>query len=427
MLRSQPLLGSMPTISKFIIHPPLPLNPRESEQLLKLLTTSFRKQLDAAHGLPPIRSSFRKDPGSGLPLSSQQYQNAKKRKGAKPSSRSPTDLHLSSILANPLFGEGLSDAKKTSDRDPMDTFQLAVSKGMMTIHWAKLCLEAKKEKIIQSSKLSIAEGMKESGAGGMVLSWLIASGMTSDNRFMTNWSFTQILMQFLVAENRQEVVWKWVKRSFEELPHYADLPNSLKGEARKNLSRPLLLLVTAEEYVSGSGALDSAYICVSRAAGYLKGKAKLDMRIALGSAGSYLSHATTSMSARSHQTPSESAFDSFLSLVPVISNYPEYHFAHLNLHHPSRPSADLALSYLRKNGSVLNRVLEERKIRHLIELGLNTAKFLFEKEKVDEADWVMDYLQSNFSDRLGARENMLLEQSKAEAANIQLLESLSFA
>jgi len=168
-------------------------------------------------------------------------------------------------------------------------------------------------------------------------------------------------------------------------------------------------------------------------AGYLKGKTRSDMMLVLGPAGSFLSHGTTSISARARQTPSESAFDSFLSLVPVISTDPEYHFAHLNLHHPYRPSADLALSYLLKTDSVLNQgtpgnlLFKESKIRHLIELGLNTAKFLFEKEQVDEADWVMHYLQTNFPDRLGTQGNMLLEQAKAEALNIQLLESLSFA
>src|SRR5467141_2839805 len=51
------------------IHPPLPRTPRESQQLLSALTSSFRRQLDAA-GNKPVQS---------------------------------TDRHLKSILDNPLF------------------------------------------------------------------------------------------------------------------------------------------------------------------------------------------------------------------------------------------------------------------------------------------------------------------------------------
>ena len=36
------------------IHPQLPLSPRESQQLLSLLTQSFRAHLDREHPSPPL-------------------------------------------------------------------------------------------------------------------------------------------------------------------------------------------------------------------------------------------------------------------------------------------------------------------------------------------------------------------------------------
>lgn len=334
------------------------------------------------------------------------------------------------MLANPLFS-GAPDAGRLSwTNHPMSVFHMAEAKGMMDLKLARHCLAQEKNRIIQSSVLSLQQGMKESGAGLKVLKWLVATGLTGENTFLKNQQFAEIVMEFIVAEELQEMAWTWIKRAFEDLPRYATLEFSEKQHARKDIVRPLMHLVKAEAHASIN--LDSAYLVLSRAAGYLKGMTSSQMMVILGPPGNFLSH-LTSIAPPDLQPPSESAFDSFLSLIPVISRDTEYHFAHLNLRHPSRPSADSALSYLKKMDilqAAQNPDLVPSRTptqRHIIELGLNTAKFLLEKERFDDADWVMKYLQSHFPEQLGVQGRNTLKRAKAEASSLQLLEGLNFA
>jgi len=67
-------------------------------------------------------------------------------------------------------------------------------------------------------------------------------------------------------------------------------------------------------------------------------------------------------------------------------------------------------------------LLSEPFKRNLTNLGLDTAKLLFEKDELDDAEWVMNFLQQNLLHGDG-----LLKQAKAEASSLQLLEGLSLA
>src|SRR5437868_6282785 len=96
---SQPLLfRPMPTLNKFKIHHPLPLSPRESKLLLNLLTTSFRNQLDKAHG---FRAEL--DPKAAVDSHAPNAGKERRRSQSDFDMRRPTDLHLISVLTNPLF------------------------------------------------------------------------------------------------------------------------------------------------------------------------------------------------------------------------------------------------------------------------------------------------------------------------------------
>ena len=76
------------------IHPQLPLSPRESQQLLNLLTTSFRAHLDRAHPQPETPQDSHAGNRSG-------------RRNSSParvaSSYVLATRHMDSILTNPLF------------------------------------------------------------------------------------------------------------------------------------------------------------------------------------------------------------------------------------------------------------------------------------------------------------------------------------
>lgn len=403
----------MPPLNKLKIHQPLPLNPRESKQLLNLLTTSFRQQLETEHGEFAARTAPRKPA---------HHENQRlRRRSMLDSWRNPTDHHMHSLLTNPLFNYSPDKASSESARDPMHIFDQAVAKGMMSTDYARVCLTVKKRDIVQSSVLNVRDGMRDSGAGLKVLRWLISSGTTNTLDFLKDEQFATILMEYMVAEGLQEAAWAWVKKAFEGVPGLHALEGAAWPKTRREIVRPLMALIKAETV--GSVSLDSAYICLSRAAGYLKGLPSADLRAVLGPAGWFLAHQTT-MSNSDHPPPSETNFESFLSLVPVISKYADLYFAHLNLIHPTKPSAELALAYLRDISTKRDQASTER---NHIQLSLDTAKFLLENDRSTDGEWVMDLLQTKYPKQLGLKQRKQLDQAKAEASSLELLESLSFA
>jgi hypothetical protein len=372
----------------------------------------------------------------------------------------------------------------------MDVFDMAVANGMMNISHAKACLKAKKEKIIRSPVLSVRAGMEESGAGMKVIRWLISSGTSVDNQFLTDQDFATLLMEFMVAEGLQEQAWRWIKRSFRNVATVAALPAGKTFElARRELAGPLRALVCAE--LEHNASFDAAYMCISRAAGYLNGASShimstlksvlisprsyepnprefleklresckanvfkeedvsahpisssapkslaqsytdLSIATALQPAGMILLKETCMLNV-SHPSPSETSFESFVGLVPIINPIKtSLYLAHLSLLHPTKPDASLALDYLRAESSdqkIRSWALVPAKTRSIvIQLGLDTAKLLLEQNRYSEMEWTMSFLGRNFPDQLGIGQKRQLEQVKAEASSIELLSSIGIA
>ncbi|KAG4435680.1 hypothetical protein IFR05_008846 [Cadophora sp. M221] len=421
------LFRPMPVLNKLKIHHPLPLNPRESKQLLNLLTTSFRQQLDSEH--PQFRDS------TAITSLNHHTSRRSRRSSLSDHERTPTDRHMHSLLTNPLFNLSLEsgDSNVVLSKDPMDIFNKAVANGMMTTSDAKACLAAKKSQIVRSSVLSVRDGMKESGAGLQVLKWLVSSGTTNRTDFLEDIAFMKIMMEYMVAEGLQEAAWKWVKRSLENFSKVLLLSGEDFVAAQKEVVGPLLLLVKAEAADSTSPtSLDAAFMTMSRAAGYLGGLSTSEMTRILGPPGWFLIRATV-MPRSTRPRPSESAFESFLSLIPVISKSPARYLAHLSLLHPTKPNPDLALDYIRSiNASMSKKNARQSKAatesdHHNIQLGLDTANYLLVQHRYTEADEVMEFLRTHYPKQLGIKEMRQLEQAKAEASSLELLERLGLA
>ena len=395
----------------------MPLTARESKQLLNLLTTSFRKNLDTAHGVdgPKLDSHVSSTPT--------RLHTAFKWKSNVDSSFRPTDHHMNFILTNPLFNA--APEIKKDWKDPMVVFEQAAAKGMLTLDAAANCLARKRRLIIQSSVISVRDSMRESGAGKKVLSWLLSSGTANDNLFLRNDKFANNLMDFMVAEGLQERAWTWITRTFLLAPTSSF--HKLSAVEKHDYYRPLLLLIKAE--VSRPQGLEAATRCLLIAANhpYLKVQSPSDKRRFLGVAGCYLCAEVTNPAA-APQAISDETIDTLIELAPDFSKVPGYHVAYLTLFHPSRPSADLAVEYLRAHAvfttGKISVELDQRRKRALVSLGLATAKFLLEKDQLKEATWVMDLLQTNFP---GLFKVSAKAKAREEESNIHLLDNLSLA
>lgn len=335
---------------------------------------------------------------------------------------------MHSMLTNPLFNYEHTNngASQNSPMQPMQVFDLAVAKGMMNVNYAKALLKADKRAIVASHVPNVRDGMKESGAGLKVLKWLKSSGTSNDLSFLQDEAFGGILIEYLVAEGLEEAVWTWIKKSFEGIPFLSSLEAPLWKHARREIVTPLMTLIKAKS--TGHGSLDSAYMCLSRAAGYLKGMPTAMMINILGPPGHFL--AVEALSTHSTRAASNASdFGSFISLLPVIfaeGKSLEYYTARFSLIHPSQPSVDLSLEFLKTIGLEPCRPAFKR---GYIQLGLDSANYLLEKDRVKEALWVMDVLRVNFPKQLGvfAEQKKQLEEAKAEASVMELLEGLSLA
>lgn len=110
--------------------------------------------------------------------------------------------------------------------------------------------------------------------------------------------------------------------------------------------------------------------------------------------------------------------------------------AHLQLIHPSRPAADLAIDYLKKSyfkKSFFNEGHDTKsEERRVIDLGLDTARFLLKHQdqlanRID-LNWILHMLRSRFQVEMEEDEKtQQLEKVRAEATSLDMLARLGFS
>lgn len=196
-----------------IINQPLPRTPRESQQLLNALTSSFRRQLDrefpteqeptAASGALDGQHGGVVAVGIDSPRSSVQA----------------TDRHLRSILENPLFRVVPSrpaPGGSAAEEQPMAVFDERVASGSVTRVVLLDCLQ-KQLMLSTSPQNSVAGGsgvrdaMKNSRAGSKVVDWFWASDSAARKTLFKSRTATSYLLKFMVAEGLQDTVLLWLR------------------------------------------------------------------------------------------------------------------------------------------------------------------------------------------------------------------------
>ncbi|KIH93657.1 hypothetical protein SPBR_04246 [Sporothrix brasiliensis 5110] len=466
MLPTRPyssLKGMLPKI-----HHPLPLNEKSRKKLLDTLTTSFRKHLDREHGLgdehaessvaaatKTVTQSSTKSADAataatpiGTPSSSPRHR--------------PTDRHLRAILSNPLFtydqlasrpnlrssvtkavpaaaanapgiltAAPLSSAlahpstthAETAQRDPMDIFDWAVARGLMTTKRAAGCLLAKRREAVQSSHALAKTFMADTGAGLRVLQWLRASGLERDLSFVADTQFTSVLVQFLAAEPAMEaVVWQWIAR-LQQNQDGQDGPAQVEVRARNAPayrvgSAAFVLDALVKAKAGGADTLDDAYRTMSQAAADLPA----DLPAATATVQNTivwpwfeLSWLST-LKAWNLADPSPALYDGFARIMdsdPRPSVLIER--AHLDLRHPTKPSPAPAQALL-DNDTLLTSVLRHRMpaepptgrrpahAARIVSMGLDTVRHLAFVGQSDEAQRILHRLQRKFGENIEQRQ-----------------------
>ncbi len=438
------------------LHHPLPLNEKSTKKLLDTLTTSFRKQLDREHGwlgdesdtivaAAAVKKASR-SPKAPLPTAAVSKATTRligldngPRSATKTGSthtahiqgiqqqgsagHRPTDRHLRAILSNPLFSYDQTVGNPTrlgAERDPMDIFDWAVARGLMTTKRAAGCLLAKRREAVQSSSVSAKASMAASGAGLKVLQWLRSSGLERDLSFVSDAQLTGVLVQFLAAEDGLDaIVWLWIERLQRgEGPQVIGQQQKMlvggaagaSAVSHEVASASFLLDRLVKAKASGAATLDDAYRVMTRGAELFdKGSPAFEGNIFWPwCALSWMS----TFKAWNLATPTPSLYETFVSIMDH-DDRPSIRLerAHLDLRHPTHPTpapavALLADDHLLRDVQASTPTAEPPPGRRpgypsrIVSMGLDTVRHLAFIGESDEAQRILDRLRQQFGTHL---------------------------
>ncbi|KAI4154070.1 MAG: hypothetical protein LQ340_001910 [Diploschistes diacapsis] len=365
---AQPLLHNLSRI----LHPPLPLNPRESNKLLGLLNSSFRQQLNGEND---------------------ENQSQK---------QSPVNAHLQSVLSSPLF-RGPTKREKAKPRskqslngliseiqetliNPMEYFEEQVAAGEATLKLAKHCLTVHKQNR-REYRNTIAYCRKESSVSQPITNWLWASGLEESMEFARDGAFLKLLVPRMVAEGKDSRLWDWLQRLETRI-----VGSSNESHPELLESFALLLCYFLTGMVSARGSPDATIQTFTAAARKFKHLFQSYAETAFRPARVCLvKHIMRTKSADINA----SVYEEFQSVLKQSRLDSISLRARLALWHPTNADASLALDLIRNRAidKMPSARLTPAKKRSHLYLCLKTAETLLEKGRSDEAREVINYIR----------------------------------
>ncbi|KAI4753434.1 hypothetical protein E4T52_14402 [Aureobasidium sp. EXF-3400] len=361
------------------IHPQLPLSERESQRLLNALTSSFRSHLEHHH-----HNHDAPAPASSASAPTQHSL----------SSTAATDLHLASILTNPLLSKPVHQQLKAKAKHPIALFEDQVAAGRANLPSARLCLEAFRTSLSSLPPAQVNEHITRYAAGSRALRWLWTSAQTHSLSFARDARFCNQLAYFLVREGKDAALWELIDTPV------ATSANLTAKEA--SLRKGLLLASIVKTHLSAPhSSLESALYAFFRVV-----DSSQSSHASVSHAGVYLTQALVKLN--SFSDSEVALYDQFIDAVPRWSKkHPDraiYRIANLALHHPTTPSADPALDFIRlqlrplASHPFLNPTTASQKST-VFAFFFDTVKLLQKQKHFDDALWVMEFMQQKFPDQ----------------------------
>lgn len=354
------------------IHPQLPLSDRESQRLLNALTSSFRTHLDHQHHNHDAATSA--SASNQPPLSP----------------TTATDRHLASILTNPLLTKPVHQQLKAKSKHPIALFEDQVAAGRANLPSARLCLEAFRTSLSSLPPAQVNDQIARYAAGSRALRWLWTSAHTHSLSFALDARFCSHLAFFLIHEGKEAAVWELIDTPV------ATSANLTAKEA--SMRKGLLLSAIVKTHLSGPDkSLESALSAFFRGL-----DASQTSHASISHAGVHLTNALVKLG---HFSDSDVAlYNKFIDVIPRwTKKHPDraiYRIANLNLHHPTTPSADPALAFIRElrpleSHPFLNPTTASQRST-VFAFFFDTVKLLQKQERFDDALWVMEFMQQKF-------------------------------
>ncbi|KAI0900036.1 hypothetical protein F4806DRAFT_454836 [Annulohypoxylon nitens] len=370
---------SLKSLKNFLppIHHPLPLNNRESRQLLESITTSFRKNLDKEHPWENSKDESIRQKTAHLKRDRQLLKPA-----PTPSTNRPTERHLHAILSHPLFTHQ-ERTQSTAALDPLHVFDTAVSRGLMTPRRAAGFLAKVWTQLVAEGG-DVKQAMAKSGAGLRVVQWMRTSGLENNLQSLSkiDTPFFANLIPFMYAEGLEELVWTWVARLGAEKEIEVTECNSPTALFR------LLQAISKEKEGSQAGmhGLDDSYKALIQAYDILRPDENKAVFGSYKKAWRDLSWQSTVLASQ-YLKPSAPTFDAFVDVGRSLRA--PIDIAHLELHHPVTPDHTAAVQFMHEKINEADRIKNFPIYRtRLVCLALDTADRLKEVGDVEEVSWI---------------------------------------
>jgi hypothetical protein len=212
--------------------------------------------------------------------------------------------------------------------------------------------------------------------------------MERDLSFLSHGSFAHILVRFLVAEGREDIVWSWIERLMRK-------EGALDRKIPVDLGSSALLasLVSTKAH---DVELEGGYTAVLKGAAMLREQGLPPIR--LKGAWRTVSYQSTTK-AWKHSKPPAELFERFCSLGPTLPASP-LDMAHLNLCHPVNPSPRLAVEFLSSKSAwqgldpAAPSFKQKIYLQRIYSLGLDALQHLMKLDEVREASRLWDILKT---------------------------------
>lgn len=406
------------------IHPPLPRTPRESQQLLKALTSSFRRQLDREY--PPSAPSDRDGSSDRTPENPHSSVHA-------------TDRHLRAILDNPLFRvvpsksttarNGSGTASRLQQRiakEPMVVFDELVASGSVTLPTLRDCLSSQMLLASRHVGSGLIQAMKEARAGSKVVSWWFASDSATRQMLFKSRAATTTLVKFLVAEGRQGVVLDWLRMlaNHDIGGRNGQLPEKIAQQVFGHL---LVNLVTAEIQYGQGLSLAMRYYLQTCKPRMFKDNATLNLswQPVLLPAGVHLCESLMQSSPSRSKELDGAMYNEYIEILSRLAPN-SCVLATAPLYHPTHPDAKPFLDFVdtlppsRVDSSI------GLKRESFMRAGFDALRLLVDQDKRRDVLYLARFLQQQLPDKVDS-ENASKSDHRAYTEREDLLSQLDLA
>jgi len=405
------------------LHPQLPLTPRESQQLLQLLTTSFRTHLDREHPVatPEARS---KTPSHAAT------------KDRVASSHGLAAQHIDSILTNPLFARkpqrrGSEAVAVDIIKDPLSWFLDQVASGTADLSKAAICLQLLRTDLDRPGERS--NTVKERRPASLMAEWLHTSGLDTSKEFLDKLNLSTTiarssissLIPMLLNEGNEAPLWRWFTRTTELRME----DTGMDVYQIQSFRTQLLSDMTA---VARTISLDSAFTVFLRAHDMvLKGNFGLAPMV-IQPAGARLANVIISQpQIASSANCSSDLYHSFLlSTSNWLNHWSSAVQAMLYLHHPTEPTTQPGLAFIKDPKGAVQFVNSTKSRRHfLVQLCLGVARQLVAEENFPDAQVAMSFTKDHFAEIVLSKipttsRHTLIRAKQQEKRNLNMLDRL---